>query len=1105
VEFKILGPLEACDRGGALRLGPPKQRAVLAVLLVHANQVVSVDRLIDVLWGGRPPARAGGGVQAYVHNLRRVLEPARRPRSSPSVLLTVAPGYVLRVGSEHLDAARFQALAAEGRRLLAENDPEPARERLTEALALWRGPALTEFAHEPFARAEAARLDELREVAIEDRLEAELATGGQTGAVPELEALVGRHPLRERLWGLLMLALYRSGRQGDALRAAAQARRVLGRELGVEPGPGLRRIEADILAQAASLEPRRWSEHLPPLPVPATTLSPVSRGGLDALVGREQPLATLLGAMDGARTGRGRLVLVSGEAGIGKTRLVEEVAAHAHATGVPVAWGRGYEGGGTPAFWPWVQVIQSLLERLDPDVARAASGSAAGEIAQIAPELGELVGAAAMPAIVDPAAARFRLYLAMTAVLRRLAADRPVLVLLDDLHWFDVASLELTRFLATHVEPAALVLVATYRPGEVPADSPLASTMSELARLPRVTRLGLSGLSESEVARFIEQKTSAEPSAAVVADVHRRTDGNPFFVTELARLLSAEGVLGTSGGIGTRIPAGVRDVISRRLARLPKRTTDLLGAGAVVGPQFDLAVVASAVELDQPAALELMDLAVASGIVSEDPDTVDGYRFAHTLLQETVYAELGRGRRARLHARVAENLEARWGADPGRAVELAEHWFRAASLVGPEPGIAAAVRAAEVAQARLAYEQAEDELGRALDLIRRLTPGPDRVRWELSAQNRLAGLLTLTQGFASERVAQAWRRARDLCRDTSMAPDVLPPLWGLFTTSIATLQLRAAAEVAAQLRELGRSGTGLARLAGHLASGIERFHAGDLVAARQEGEHAIAAWHPADDPDVLLRAFSVHPAVVAHGYVGLARWLLGDRPEARLMTGRAVDIAERHGPGFGRDAALYFDGWLAILDRDVAAVRRRVEQITSDQHGSQEATGLAMTISGWLRGLDDYTGGRADLRRTITSLMDGGYRLSGSLFLALLADLDLRAQRPAAALAAAEEGLAHVEATGERCVEAELHRLRGEALAHIPERREEAERSLRKAMAVAESQQAVSLQERAGLSLSRLEQLRRAQPKGRGDAARSGATNGHRPSRPEDLGRGRGG
>ncbi|MEN3270171.1 BTAD domain-containing putative transcriptional regulator [Pseudonocardia sp.] len=1074
MDFRILGPFEVCHGGERIRIGPPKQRAVLAVLLVHANQVVAVDRLIDLLWGEEPPARAGGALQAYMHNLRRVLEPARPRRSPPILLVTQAPGYLLRVGPQELDATRFQALASEGRRLLAESQPETARQRLTEALALWRGPApLVEFAHEPFAQAAAARLKELREVAIEDRLEAELATGGHVEAVAELEVLVGQHPLRERLWGLLMVALYQSGRQGDALRAGAKARNVLREDLGVEPGPALRRIQADILAQAPSLEPRAPSESSGPIVVSSASAPPLRPDPPEVLVGRERPLATLLDAVESARRGSGQLVLISGEAGIGKTRLLEELASRAAATGATVAWGRGYEGAGTPAFWPWVQTIRGLLGQMEADTARAALATVAGEIAQIAPEVRELVGETGPTGLADPAAARFRLYGAVTDVIHRLAIRKPVLVLLDDLHWVDVASLELTRFLATHLEPAAILLVGTYRPGDVLPGHALAATLGELARLPRVTRLSLEGLSEPDVARFIAETTAVEPSSAVVAEVHHRTNGNPFFVAELARLLAAEGVLGAQGGIGIRIPTSVRDVIRRRLTRLPELTNQLLGAAAVVGPDFDLAVVAQAAEVDQLAALELMDLAVASHIVLEDPETVDGFRFSHTLLQQTVYAELGRARRAQLHARAAEILHARWGEDPSRAVELARHWFHAAPVAGPEPGIAAAVRAADVAQVRLAYEQAEDQLRRALELLERMPPGPDRSRTELSVQNRLAAVLTQTQGYASKGVAEAWGRARELCRDASTAADLLPSLWGLFTASLSTLQLRATMEVAGQLRELARSRIDPSvPLAGHLASGIALFHSGELVAARHECEQAVAACDSIDDLSALISTFVMNPAVIANGYLGMARWLLGDRRCAREITGRTVDIADRHGHRFGLANALYFDGWLAILEGDTDSVRQRVEQIRANQRGSQEAAGMAMTISGWSRGPEDYARAHAELRQAITDLRSNGFRLSATLYIGFLADLHLRAQRAEAALAAAEEALAEVEATGERFYEADLHRLRGEALALLPGRAQEAESSLRRAVAVAESQQAISLQRRANASLASLTEAR---------------------------------
>jgi DNA-binding SARP family transcriptional activator len=256
VQFKILGPLEVWDGQRLVELGRPKQRVLLAVLLVHANQVVALDRLIEELWGEEPPAQATASLQAYISNLRRALEPDRPARSRPRVLVTQPPGYRLVVTPGELDAARFVGLAEEGRRLLEAERPGQARQALREALGLWRGPALADVADEPFTQAERQRLEELRLVALEDRLAAELALGGHAAAAAELGELVSRYPLRERQHGLLMLALYRSGRQAEALGVFQAARRTLAEELGIDPSRWLSGLEADILRQAPALD---WS------------------------------------------------------------------------------------------------------------------------------------------------------------------------------------------------------------------------------------------------------------------------------------------------------------------------------------------------------------------------------------------------------------------------------------------------------------------------------------------------------------------------------------------------------------------------------------------------------------------------------------------------------------------------------------------------------------------------------------------------------------------------------------------------------------------------------------------------------------------------------
>jgi DNA-binding SARP family transcriptional activator len=242
VEFQILGPLEVRDGNRVLPVGGGQRRALLALLLLRVNETVSRDRLIHDLWGEHPPSTAAKALQGHVSALRKLLEPDRAPGTDGRVIVTRGGGYELRLEDERLDLECFERLRDEGRRALADGDPARASSRFREALGLWRGPPLADFAYEPFAQTEIARLEELRLATLEDRLEADLASNVHGEVVGELEALVREHPLRERLRGQLMLALYRAGRQAEALDVYQASRQALVEELGIEPGRRLREL-----------------------------------------------------------------------------------------------------------------------------------------------------------------------------------------------------------------------------------------------------------------------------------------------------------------------------------------------------------------------------------------------------------------------------------------------------------------------------------------------------------------------------------------------------------------------------------------------------------------------------------------------------------------------------------------------------------------------------------------------------------------------------------------------------------------------------------------------------------------------------------------------
>jgi DNA-binding SARP family transcriptional activator len=252
VDYRILGPLEVSDPEAAITLGGAKQRALLAILLIHANQVVSTDRLIGALWGDEPPANDVNALQVTVSALRRALGRGR-PGPFGQVLVTRTPGYLLRVGEDELDLYRFERLASEGRQALQQGASDRAADRFAEALELWSGPPLADFTYESFARTEIERLEERRQSVLEGRIVADLECGRHRPLVAELEALCREHPLRERLRALLMLALYRSGRQAEAIRVYQETKDVLREELGMDPGPELRELETAILNQDPSL------------------------------------------------------------------------------------------------------------------------------------------------------------------------------------------------------------------------------------------------------------------------------------------------------------------------------------------------------------------------------------------------------------------------------------------------------------------------------------------------------------------------------------------------------------------------------------------------------------------------------------------------------------------------------------------------------------------------------------------------------------------------------------------------------------------------------------------------------------------------------------
>ncbi|SHN48003.1 AfsR/SARP family transcriptional regulator [Cryptosporangium aurantiacum] len=816
LDFRLLGPLLVIDgQGRQVDIGPRKERAILAMLLITPGQVLPLDRLIDQLWADEPPSSATGTLQAYISQLRRALEPDRAPRTPPRTLLTREPGYLLDIDQAQVDLVRFAQDVDAGRRALAAGDPLTADAHFRASTTHWRGSALQDFSDLPFAQPTITRMHDLHLVAHELQIEAWLGLGRHTEAVLKLEQIVERHRFRERFWALLALGLYRSGRQADALGALQRVRTILADELGLDPGPELRDMEAAVLRQDTSLDlpdtppgtavvteqspflylapaapptdpsPAATSYPAPPSPlagpprpavtpptvtpatVTPTTVTPTTSGpttsgpttsgpttsgptagaptggsgpgaaglpmapaqphpsrtpvtepphyqapalpgaGALPLIARDFQLGWITTRLQELPRGRGGVVLLTGEAGIGKTRLAQAATDTATGLGIPIAWGRCVESSASPAFWPWLQVLEACATR---------PGSAAEDALRL------LTGRADSAADPDPDAARFALHAGVASAL--LAGDSPLLIVIEDLHWADASSLELLAFVAgeLHRYPTLILVTLRQEPGEHAAA--LHHTLGDVARQPGVERVNVHPFTAEDVAEFLNAH-QVEPAPRLVRVLHDRTGGNPFYLGELLRLLNSEQPAALAGSGSTEaaasaVPAGVREVIDRRVARLPQDTQALLRAAAVGGRDIEVDVLESVMELDTERVLMLLEPAVASGLVEELPDGWD-YRFSHALVRDALYVGLSRLQRARLHRRVGEALEAQPTASD-RSAELAHHFGLAARVGSSEKAVEYAVKAARQAAGQRAHPEAVEFWELALAALDVATP-----------------------------------------------------------------------------------------------------------------------------------------------------------------------------------------------------------------------------------------------------------------------------------------------------------------------------------------------------------------------------------------------
>jgi class 3 adenylate cyclase len=443
--------------------------------------------------------------------------------------------------------------------------------------------------------------------------------------------------------------------------------------------------------------------------------------GASVFVGREREMGELLAGFEDARSGRGRLFLLSGEPGIGKTRIAHELASIASANGARVAWGRCWEGGGAPAYWPWIQVMRACVGRSDREQFATLAGQGAHDIAQLVPEFRQWY-ALDVPGTQPLAAeqARFRLFESVAALLKTYAQTEPLVVILDDLHDADQQTLLLLRFVARELPSARMLIVGTYRYTEVRRSPALGRLVGAIIR--EGHQIPVMGLGESEIARLVRESAGTTPSKKLVAALYQATAGNPLFLDGVVRLMVARGKSGAQSlrAGSLEIPDGVREAIRRNLDSLSAEIRSVLDTAAVLGIEIDLRALARVSALSPEQLHDFVNETVGFGILVPAPDASQRYRFSHALVRDALYDDLSRSARTALHATIAQTLEREYQTDPdSHLTELAHHFTKAASLLGREKAIDYSIRAGDSANTVFAYEDAVEHLKAALEMMER--------------------------------------------------------------------------------------------------------------------------------------------------------------------------------------------------------------------------------------------------------------------------------------------------------------------------------------------------------------------------------------------------
>ncbi|MFQ5684200.1 MAG: BTAD domain-containing putative transcriptional regulator [Candidatus Binatia bacterium] len=1059
--LRLFGGFEArLSTGPPLILPTKKAQGLLAYLALKPGQPHPRDKVTALLWGDKEEEQARHSLRQAISAIRKTLSHA-----SPRWLVLEGDTMALAPAAVEVDVVLFERFVSDG-----------SPSALEQATALYRGDFLEgldvkEEMFEEWLMAERERLRELALDASAKLLAHQLKNNLDEAAIQAALRLLGLDPLQEGVHQILMGLYVKNGRRGAALMQYQRCVEILQRELGVEPEPETKQLYQDILQR---------SSRTPPAAIPrihqtgrrrrkSTTARLELHAPETPLIGRRPEHLRLREAMGEARKGRGQTIAILGEAGIGKSRLLQELSGEAMRGGGLALVGHSYEIEQVLPFGPWINALRDRKVIEDPEIVQSLSAVWRVELARLFPE----VGAPGLEVSTAPENA-VRLFEAVAHLLDCLVSRQPLLLILEDLHWADEMSLRLFSFLSHRIQDRSVLLVGTAREEEVSQTPLLSQLLQELDRNRRVVSFTLSPLSRADTGNLVRRLRQARVEESLLTRLEQgvwaSSEGNPFIVVETMRALQEGDGLQVQGSVP--LPKRVRAVVAQRLERLSKRAKQLVAVAAVIGRESDFAVLERASGLGEAETAEGVEELVRRRVLHGVEERFD---FNHDRIREVAYDQLLLPQRRRLHAQVAralegvyaQNLESHYAA-LGVHYCAGEVWKKAVTYLR---------QAGTQAVTRSANREATQYFQQALEALKHLPENRQTIEQAIAIRVDLGPALITTKGYHTPEVERIYTQARELCERFGEPRRLFPAPWGLWLLNQSRGQHETAQTLGERLLAVAdRERDSSLRLQAHHALWATLFTMGELAGAEKHLQRGLALYNPEQHCSQAFMYGGHDTRVCCRGHRAWTLWMLGYPGQALESAQAAVKLARELSHPFSITHAYFYAAWTYCHRgerQDAAHHAKAALELASDQ-GFLFFFAYASAILGRLAVEEGHV--EEGIAQLHTALAGMKPRRTGRaiFFVSFLADAYRKTRRT-------EEGLQALAMAKQNimpCYKPELLRIKGELLLaregknqKAKGKREEiseAEGCFQKALEVARSQSAKSLELRAVMSLSRL-------------------------------------